>query len=283
MRARVERLLRGDFRADDLTRLFLYARDRCDGRESVQEIGDFVAHHSERTKGIVTRETRDWFLTVRYIVPTMKRPFAADSLPPNFREILSATFRRSGVALKAAGISQSRARQIFPSLCEKFITNSDGTLSISLRHSGEELKLMNFLSGLVTGHAAFTAAKLNADLSATLQKLNLLERSERKAFERVAPTVALFAVSLMHNCVIQIDDSSFAKLYAFNHVGQKIAVYAEVPTTNPIKGGSIAIASPIFVTDLVLEDWCTAELLSLPQPWECDLEIALDGKLGRLF
>jgi hypothetical protein len=43
MRARVERLVQGDVRVDDLTRLFLFARDRCDGRECVREIGDFVA------------------------------------------------------------------------------------------------------------------------------------------------------------------------------------------------------------------------------------------------
>jgi hypothetical protein len=51
-RARVQRLLSGDFCPDDLTGLFLYARDHCDGREPVAEIGHFVAHHSERDMGI---------------------------------------------------------------------------------------------------------------------------------------------------------------------------------------------------------------------------------------
>jgi hypothetical protein len=64
LRVRVERLLRGNFRAEDLNRLFLYARDRCQGRESVQEIGDFVAHHDERSKGVVTRRTRDFFFAL---------------------------------------------------------------------------------------------------------------------------------------------------------------------------------------------------------------------------
>src|SRR5262245_5251242 len=65
-RARVERLLSNRFRQDDLTGLFLYARDHCDGRESVTDIGDFIAHHNERNKGIVTRSTRDWFTVVRF-------------------------------------------------------------------------------------------------------------------------------------------------------------------------------------------------------------------------
>jgi hypothetical protein len=61
MRARVVRLLEGRSTADDLTRLFLFARDSCDGREAIQEIGDFVAHAGERNKGLLTRAARDWF------------------------------------------------------------------------------------------------------------------------------------------------------------------------------------------------------------------------------
>ena len=63
-RARVERILSGELRADDLANLFLYARDHCDGRETVKEVGDFVAHHTERTKGVVTRTARDWYAIV---------------------------------------------------------------------------------------------------------------------------------------------------------------------------------------------------------------------------
>jgi hypothetical protein len=39
IRARVVRFLNGDFVPEDLARIFLFARDRCDGREPVQEIG----------------------------------------------------------------------------------------------------------------------------------------------------------------------------------------------------------------------------------------------------
>ena len=43
MRARVERLLTGKFRVLDLQDLLLFLRARSDGRETVREIGDFVA------------------------------------------------------------------------------------------------------------------------------------------------------------------------------------------------------------------------------------------------
>ena len=85
-RTRVERLLRGDFRVDDLTRLFLYARDRCDGRESVKEVGDFVAHHNERNKGTVTRATREWFAISGFISRLYTKRYNRDRLPPEAPE-----------------------------------------------------------------------------------------------------------------------------------------------------------------------------------------------------
>jgi hypothetical protein len=84
-RARVERLIRGTFRPDDLMLLFVYARDHCDGRESVAEIGHFVAHHHERDKGITTRATRQFFVTVRFHAPRFApggpHPLNAEKLP----------------------------------------------------------------------------------------------------------------------------------------------------------------------------------------------------------
>src|SRR5947209_8722937 len=94
LRARVERLLRGDFHLHDLITLFLYARDRCDGRESVQEVGDFIAHSSERTKGILTRQTRDWYITAWFHSLVVQGGLNAAQLPPTFPEFLNASFRR---------------------------------------------------------------------------------------------------------------------------------------------------------------------------------------------
>ena len=93
-RARVERLLRGDVRNDDLTRLFLFARDRCDGRECIQKIGDFVAHHDERTKGIVSRTVADWSVIVRFRGWVPNNQLDLQRLPSIFAEYLMATARR---------------------------------------------------------------------------------------------------------------------------------------------------------------------------------------------
>lgn len=64
LRMRAGRLLAGQRRVDDLDRLFLGLRDRHHGKESVREIGDFVAHRAERQKGLVTQVARDVLTSV---------------------------------------------------------------------------------------------------------------------------------------------------------------------------------------------------------------------------
>src|SRR3954452_13451141 len=108
-RARVERLLNGESRADDLTNLFLYARDRCDGRESVQEIGDFVVHHDERSKGLITRTARDWYITAWNYFLNMQRPLDRSRLPANYPEFLQASFRRTETQILRSKGGISRA------------------------------------------------------------------------------------------------------------------------------------------------------------------------------
>ena len=88
MGLRIRRLVRGEFDPEDFTHLFMYLRDRCDGRESVLEVGDFVPHRNERTKGIVTRTPRDLFLIAGYKLETLGKPIALDCVPPNFTDVL---------------------------------------------------------------------------------------------------------------------------------------------------------------------------------------------------
>jgi hypothetical protein len=61
LRTRVERLLAGDIRPEDFSRLFLWLRSRSYGAASIKEIGHFEAHPDERDSGLVTDDARDFF------------------------------------------------------------------------------------------------------------------------------------------------------------------------------------------------------------------------------
>jgi hypothetical protein len=280
LKARVDRLLNEDIRSEDLTRLFLYARDRCDGREPVQEIGDFVAHHAERTKGIVTRETSDWFITSRIMFSGVQKPLDRSKLPPNFREFLSASLRRIGPVIKRSGFSQSRARKMLPGILGKFDTNPDGTLAVSKKHTDDEVKLINALSSYIVSRPAFLADRLFNDFAETLKKNGLLDKKKMNEFKKVKPAVLLFAVTVMHNCVVQIGDGLTCKLIAApTGPNGSIDVIAPVPT---IENPGIFAASPIFSTDLPVRECCEDALVAAPQPWDFDLEITSAQKLTKL-
>jgi hypothetical protein len=103
IRARIERLLRGNFRSHDLTALFLYSRDRSRGRESVQELGDFIAHNDLRTKGILTRLTRDWHITAWFHFLSVQGAVRDTQLPARFPDFLRASLRETPNNTSPAG------------------------------------------------------------------------------------------------------------------------------------------------------------------------------------
>jgi hypothetical protein len=129
-------MIAGDFRPDDLTHLFLFARDRCDGRESVREIGDFIAHHAEREKGILTRTTRDWFAIALFSAWRLapgRGPVDPQNLPVVFPDHLWATYRRANTkSLRAAcGLSQTKAAKLLQSAITKFTKSGAETYALT--------------------------------------------------------------------------------------------------------------------------------------------------------
>lgn len=147
MRARVERLIRGDVREDDLTRLFLFARDRCDGSECVQEIGDFVAHHSERTKGVVTQTVRDWAAIVGCRPWVPGETLDPQYFPNVFPDYLRATARRLEHKLIKAHTDLTRAQVIakLPLIITWLQANNDRTFALYPFYTKQELAIVNCL------------------------------------------------------------------------------------------------------------------------------------------
>jgi hypothetical protein len=284
LRARVIRLLRGEFRADDLTRLFLYARDRCDGRESVQEVGDFVAHHDERNKGIVTRTVRDWFAITTFKMPNgLRQDLSWNLLPSNFPSFLSAMSRRLShtVIKRDAGLSGAEAAKMISVINKKFAMNADGTLTVTNKHTPKEMKVMECFMNYIPVLTAFTGDRLFDDFAGTLRSHALLEKSELRKFAELKPAVMLFAITVMHRCLVVLDDGAITQLEA-SPSASGISVNALVPVVNHGQPNEVRVASPIFTADLETEQYCDPSLLSNAHSWDFELEVTADVRLGRL-
>ncbi|MEX0964750.1 MAG: hypothetical protein WDZ52_11990, partial [Pseudohongiellaceae bacterium] len=254
-------------------------------QESVQEIGDFIAHRDERSKGLITRTTRDWFAIIRFTHP-WDRPLLLDSqaIPPLFTYYLRATLHRLSATLlkEKTGFTHATADRILRRISKKLGKNPDGTLRIVSSFAKDEDYLIGCLCSGIIVKGAFTEDRLYTDFVATLKSNGLLAKTEMHDFGRCRATISLFAASVMHNCDIYLDDSSITKLRVTpdSIKDNVIGVIASVPFS--ARGGVAFVSSAIFDTELYAQDYCTPELLSIARPWDFDLEVTSNGILSPI-
>jgi hypothetical protein len=274
-RARVQRLLSGVFRPDDLTGLFLYARDHCDGRESVAEIGHFVAHHNERDRGIVTRSTREWFATARFHM--FRFHDSTRDLDPNRMPSATPDYLRirRGIGRKGA-----REFQVLNDLADRLLPNPDGTWRLpALTHA--EASLLQAVCSVLVSKPAFEADRLCSDFFATLKSNGLIVKNELAQHkESFSVLIKLYAISVMHNCVVQVGDGTKSQLRArAEQKSRTISVSAGVPDT--INPSNITLASPMFYMNADPADHCHPELL-IDSDWDFEIELNENRQLARL-
>jgi|SRR5215813_385839 len=220
-KARLERLLRGAFRPDDIKDLFLYLRDHCDGRETIADIGNFTAHHNERDRGIVTRSTRDWFVTARYFTArynplNLQPPVLLRKLPSVAQDYFRiAVYRIDAKSIRdKIGLKHLEAHKMMLKLAKRLTQNPDGTWALS-NCAQTELRLVKFISSLMVVKPAFDADRLSKEFLATLKGNALITNEEiRTHGTELKMLVQLYAIAAMHNCVVQVGDGTTVHLKA---------------------------------------------------------------------
>ncbi len=278
VRARVDRLLRGEVREDDLTRLFLFARDRCDGRECVQEIGDFVAHHNERTKGITTNTVKDWSVIVRLRGWMPNQKLDLQHLPSIFPDYLWATSRRLDhkTIKKETGLTRSEAAAVLPFLIARLVKNQDGSYAVNPFTTRPERAIIEcFVSHMVVV-PAFTDTHLFDDFSATLKSNGgLLNKDEVHQFRAFCHYIILFAAVQMHRCSIVVDEGFAIPLSLMGHANGCIQVDCPIPMFFQLPNIPILnLSTVMFKTDLKTEEYCEPSLLKEAAPWTFPLELS---------
>lgn len=287
-RARVQRLARGDIRSDDLTRLFLFARDHCDGREPVRDVGDFVAHHSERDRGIITKSTRDWFAVARYFVPniaakiTTLDPLKMPAAAKDYFEIAVNHIDAQTIRDKT-GLRRSAAYALMKVIVGRLTQNADGTWALPNRTQSEH-NLINCVSSVMVVKPAFSAERLCQDFIATLKSNGLITKEEiANCAVELRNIIQLYAVAAMHHCVVQIGDGTTTQLKAKPEPGLKqIQVLAPIPNLFPAPNAPVTyVATAMFTAELDPVIHCHPDLITSPE-WNLEIEVAPDKRLSPL-
>jgi hypothetical protein len=288
-RARVQRLLSDSFHSDDLTGLFLFARDRCDGRRTVAEIGDFVAHHNERDKGIVSDSTREWVAIARFHwdLSATNGQLNSKRMPASTREFFRLAVRRiaEGTIRRVTRLSHREAVKRMKLIADALKHNRDGTWALPNQIEEEERKLIEYVVSTMVVKPAFSDADLFQDFVETLKSNGLISKSEiRENSERLKKLILLYAVAAMHKCVVKIGDENVIQLRAESDLANnEISVKAAVPVQSPagIGEGRILLQSTIFRAHLDPSENCHPNLLATAS-WDFDLEVGHDEKLRIL-
>jgi hypothetical protein len=261
MQARVERLLGGNFRPDDVGALFRHLRTHSYGLAPVREIGHFVAHPEGRDRGVVTDEVRDFVAALNVKFAPHFDP--ATSLQ-TFRRALSSTFHKLGSSFirEQTGFNRKKAFALLSSGILKIDLDDNGHLRWFDYLSVDEASVLRTCYDNIVVRPAFTADELYRDFCFVLRKNNLLSDNVKDPLAHVRPGIILYAVAAMHQVTVALDDDSKATLKA-DIIGGLIGVSAATPLA--IDGhGSRTFVAQMFETDFRAEEWCAPELTADP-------------------
>lgn len=280
-------MLSGDFRADDLTRVLMFLRDRTFGKDVVKETSNFISHGAERDIGLVTDTARGFFAGVRLHLSLIETKTLDLGDAPHFFPVALRTALKQidkQQLRRDSGLNRKQAEQTVSSMLAKFSANPRGTLSLEGDLAESELRLLRTLAGWLFATPAFTDDMLIKDLWFVLLKNRLVHPSEEDAFLKLKSTITLFAIASMHGCGIVIDRTMSARLLAncYKDADHSIDVIgiAVCPT---IKVPDLRVATAMFSTSLRARDCCEDELLDDIEGWDYPIELSPSLKLTSPF
>ena len=277
LRHRAGRLLAGDFRIEDLDRLFLGLRARARGCSCFREIGDFVAHRDTREKGLVTQVGRDVFTSLDVWSLKLR------GHKPSWADITRAAHANLRLAsdeqLKSnCGCNRPAVRKKLERALAK--VDHGGQLT------GSEYRVLEFLGNRFIWKPAFTSDRLTAEFKQVLMRNGIIGKSEADDLDGARAFVSLYALAVMHGSSVVLDSGQKAKLFAgFANRERRLEVKIDIVFKDLAK----PMISPVclFLTDLCPENHCEPDLLTPSDPILCDhwpdpIEIGGDGRLARI-
>ena len=260
LKARLDRLLRGEVNKDDLFYLFFAVREFAKNSGVVAEIAHFLAHPEIRVKGLATDEARAVFTFLRFRAPL------GDLDPKNIPLDLPAAAKlnlersRSKTVKEAVGISRDKALDILESIIGRMVPNRRGGLEISQLLTGMDAKVFSYTMSVLTADPVFTDADLLADMAEILVRAGLMEKAQTPDLAKVLPALFLFSIVGMHRKAIDLADGTIAEVYTAPDNKYNLAMWMVAKTPTGVKSGEREVAIQLFSTSLSIDDYCELDI-----------------------
>ena len=290
-RIAVRRLLDDPHQPEHIRTLLLFLRDRNGGRQMIRDLGDYIAHKSERDRGFLhtlATENASIIASMGFRMsgaPGVVTALNYAALPSFLLTFLSANLKRldAEALKKATKIKRVEAAAIIKNFNEHHTVNSDSTIKLPQFTDPKQQVLLEYLT---TNFAVRTIANQKAmfgEFCSLLLHLQLLKQIEKRAFNKVETCFTLFALAQMHNCDMRNDI-----LKAWTHIGigdgtASAKLSMDLRCLMPWRDGLEAgMSMQIFATDLSANLCISPELLAEPLPWDFDLEVTKSMTLDRV-
>jgi len=208
LKARMSRLLSGDFPADDITKLYAGLRAASYGCMSFREIADFAAHPDLREKGPVTQVVRDLITT---FTPLLDR--ALGSQNPPIEKLLDRVVSNFRMAtdeqlFRICGLSRSATKKIVDVGLAK-MRKGEGELLTSV-----EGTVLSGLGDRLIWNPVFRGDEIFADFRTVMLKNKILEQRDASKLDAARDLILLHAIVTMHGTAYVLENGMRGELQA---------------------------------------------------------------------
>lgn len=212
-RARIQRMLSGDVRVEDLNQTFVGLRFTSSSGPAVHEIGHFIAHRDERNTGVVTEAAAGIFKYARFWV-SPERQQGHPWRYPHFPEmaLLNVELLSPQLIKSLTGRSRRETKRMLMLALAKFIQNPDQSWGLTRSLTNQDEKVLQAVVGTLAMRPSFDSQSLVADLARALVANGIFLESELGRLSSLEAPLSLFAMSMMHGGTLRFEDGSEARL-----------------------------------------------------------------------
>ncbi|CRM78440.1 hypothetical protein [Pseudomonas sp. 31 R 17] len=279
----VKKIVEGNFDENTVDGLLMGLREHCASNSVFREIAHFVAHNKVRNQGLTNSELEAFYLSLRhfseYVGPEKRLDFSVP-VPMYIKKLLMVQLDK----LTDAEIRKKyrERRKVLKSRIDKLFNFDEGKGTILLKEavSNPTAKLITDLLSFIQARPVFTQQLVLDQIVSTLNINNLMFEMSDLVLQ--SDKIVLCILALLHNTTYETADKAISKCYISSEhdlipLGPLVGLHGEAVVNSSfgklsLKGtvpvnwrgrNNIWAAFSIFLTDLLVEDWCEPSMVKI--------------------